>query len=146
MDHPSVLPLFGASSARGDPPWFFATGIEYLHSRDIMHGDLKVCTPGRNCFPGLKICYAGRSALEGTGNTRWTGPRPSICCCRRLCIRNRVCRDPGTRSSSVVNARGRGCTWTRKSYVLRVHLHELCSHKSLETEDKYPVIPMITKY
>ena len=85
LDHPNVLPLFGASSARGDPPWFFvspymkygnvvtylrrshkpadtlthkrmiheiATGMEYLHSRDITHGDLKVCTPGRNCFPG----------------------------------------------------------------------------------------------
>jgi serine/threonine protein kinase len=25
LDHPNVLPLFGASSARGDPPWFFVS-------------------------------------------------------------------------------------------------------------------------
>ena len=75
LDHPNVLPLFGASSARGDPPWFFvspymkygnivaylrkphkqvdgltlkrmiheiATGMEYLHSKGVTHGDLKV--------------------------------------------------------------------------------------------------------
>jgi abelson tyrosine-protein kinase 1 len=75
LRHRHVLPLFGASSATGDPPWFFvspylargtlaeylrrlsgmggvdvlrmlheiARGMEYLHSQDVLHGDLKVC-------------------------------------------------------------------------------------------------------
>ncbi|TFK45230.1 hypothetical protein OE88DRAFT_1640190 [Heliocybe sulcata] len=75
LDHPNVLPLLGASSASGDPPWFFvspyckngslveylkshvgegegsvdlvramhevARGMEYLHTRGVLHGDLK---------------------------------------------------------------------------------------------------------
>ena len=73
--HPNVLELFGASSAIGEPPWFFvspycengslvtwlrsmrsgdevdmlrcmhqiAKGMEYLHNKGVLHGDLKVC-------------------------------------------------------------------------------------------------------
>ncbi|KAI0324972.1 kinase-like protein [Cubamyces sp. BRFM 1775] len=73
LQHPNVLQLFGASSASGDPPWFFvspyytngslvtylkglptletadvlkmvleiARGMEYLHCRGVLHGDLK---------------------------------------------------------------------------------------------------------
>ncbi|KAH9011512.1 kinase-like domain-containing protein, partial [Lactarius hengduanensis] len=73
--HPNVLELFGASSARGEPPWFLVSkyyprgslvkylkglsdadatrvdalkmiheisnGMEYLHNRGVLHGDLK---------------------------------------------------------------------------------------------------------
>ena len=74
LQHPNVLELLGASSASGDPPWFFvspyykngslvtylkglptletadvleiileiAQGMEYLHCRGVLHGDLKV--------------------------------------------------------------------------------------------------------
>jgi abelson tyrosine-protein kinase 1 len=70
----NVLELFGASSASGEPPWFFvspycqngslvtylkglkngeefdllrcmhqvAKGMEYLHRKGVLHGDLKV--------------------------------------------------------------------------------------------------------
>ncbi|KAJ3745993.1 hypothetical protein DFH05DRAFT_1394532 [Lentinula detonsa] len=71
LSHPNVLELYGASSASGDPPWFFvspymqngslaeylqnvpkewdllrfvheiAQGMEYLHSQGVLHGDLK---------------------------------------------------------------------------------------------------------
>ena len=74
LDHPNLLPLLGASSTVGDPPWFFvspylkngnmvsylkslkagsswdprkmvyeiARGMEYLHKKGVLHGDLKV--------------------------------------------------------------------------------------------------------
>ncbi|KAF9218645.1 hypothetical protein BS17DRAFT_720020, partial [Gyrodon lividus] len=71
LRHPNVLPLYGASSAVGDRPWFFVSrfcsggslvewlkrarehldllrcmhqitkGMEYLHGREVLHGDLK---------------------------------------------------------------------------------------------------------
>jgi abelson tyrosine-protein kinase 1 len=74
LSHVNVLELFGASSASGEPPWFFvssycqngslvtylkglkngeefdllrcmhqvAKGMEYLHRKGVLHGDLKV--------------------------------------------------------------------------------------------------------
>jgi abelson tyrosine-protein kinase 1 len=74
LSHPNVLDLYGASSAFGEPPWFFvspyckngslvtwlkgmrngeevdllrcmhqvAKGMEYLHRKGVLHGDLKV--------------------------------------------------------------------------------------------------------
>jgi abelson tyrosine-protein kinase 1 len=74
LSHPNVLELYGASSASGEPPWFFvspycqngslvtwlkgmkngddvdllrcmhqvAKGMEYLHRKEVLHGDLKV--------------------------------------------------------------------------------------------------------
>lgn len=74
LSHPNVIELYGASSASGDPPWFFvcpyykngslvtwlkgmknfdgvdalrsmhqiAKGMEYLHKKGVLHGDLKV--------------------------------------------------------------------------------------------------------
>lgn len=74
LNHPNVLALYGASSASGEPPWFFvspycangslvtwlkgmrgreepdllrcmhqvAKGMEYLHRKEVLHGDLKV--------------------------------------------------------------------------------------------------------
>ena len=74
LSHPNVIELYGASSASGDPPWFFvcpyykngslvtwlkamknaddvdmlrslhqiAKGMEYLHKKEVLHGDLKV--------------------------------------------------------------------------------------------------------
>ncbi|KAK0472502.1 hypothetical protein IW261DRAFT_1343551, partial [Armillaria novae-zelandiae] len=68
LKHANVLELYGASSASGDPPWFFvspylkngtlveflrrgwdllkfmdevAKGMAYLHSKGVLHGDLK---------------------------------------------------------------------------------------------------------
>ncbi|KZT21885.1 hypothetical protein NEOLEDRAFT_1072805 [Neolentinus lepideus HHB14362 ss-1] len=115
LDHPNVLPLLGASSASGDPPWFFvspycrsgslveflkakgedvdllkamhevARGMEYLHGKGVLHGDLKaanvlVFDDGRCVISdfGQSEMKSEVARVSGTppphGTLRWQSP------------------------------------------------------------------------
>ncbi|KAF7965529.1 hypothetical protein HWV62_43062, partial [Athelia sp. TMB] len=120
LSHANVLALYGASSAAGEPPWFFvspycangslvawlaarrragqeaevdllrcmhqvAKGMEYLHRRGVLHGDLKganvLVDDKRRCLVsdfGQSEMRSEAYRLSGTppphGTLRWQAP------------------------------------------------------------------------
>lgn len=48
LSHRNVLPLFGASSASGDPPWFFVSPY-------YAHGSLVTFLKGRESLAGVNV-------------------------------------------------------------------------------------------
>ncbi|KIM89615.1 hypothetical protein PILCRDRAFT_812439 [Piloderma croceum F 1598] len=117
LSHVNVLELFGASSAIGEPPWFFvspycqngslvtylkglkngeefdllrcmhqvAKGMEYLHRKGVLHGDLKganvLVDDNRRCLVsdfGQSEMRSEAYRLTGTppahGTLRWQAP------------------------------------------------------------------------
>ncbi|KAI0653255.1 kinase-like domain-containing protein [Cubamyces menziesii] len=117
LQHPNVLELLGASSASGDPPWFFvspyykngslvtylkglptletadvlkiileiAQGMEYLHCRGVLHGDLKAANVLVDDMENCVIADFGQSEMKSEacrisglplsrGTLRWQAP------------------------------------------------------------------------
>ncbi|KAJ7249861.1 hypothetical protein C8J57DRAFT_1437777 [Mycena rebaudengoi] len=106
LKHPNVLELYGASGASGNGPWFFvcpyerfgslsteewqegdlprfmhevAKGMEYLHEKGVLHGDLKaanVLVDDRiHCLSEMKSeAYRISGNAPPHGTLRWQAP------------------------------------------------------------------------